>query len=200
MDTTAVKMINTQDFTLDDLHPHPKNPNRGDIDAIADSLNRLGQYRSVVIDQSNTILAGHHVWRAARKLGWSTISATIVDCDAQAALAIVLGDNRLADLGLGPDLQLLLEALTQLEDLTGTGFDAEYIQMLEEAVLGPPDEEHEPGDDDGDELDEDQGFYRRVTLLLDRRVAARWSAIRKLYSDDSAAFATLLGKDPVDEF
>ncbi len=197
----AVKMMSTKDVAIDDLHPHPQNPNRGDVDTIIESLERFGQYRPILIDHHNTILAGHHVWRAAKKLGWNKINATILDCDEQTALAINLADNRIPELGLGPDLQLLMEALTQLEDQTGTGFDPEYIAMLEDAVIGPPEpEDFEPGDNDGDGGGEGEGFYRRITLLLDRRVADRWTAIRKLYSDDSAALATLLGTEKMDQF
>jgi hypothetical protein len=50
------------------------------------------------------------------------------------------------------------------------------------ALFGEPDKSTKPTD-----------LYRRVTLKLTPELAARWVEIRKLYPDDSSAFASLLG-------
>jgi ParB-like chromosome segregation protein Spo0J len=67
-------------------------------------------------------LAGHHVWQAAKDLGWSKVAVTWVDGDDNFCRKIVLADNRTADLGTyrHDDLVDLLESLP---DLTATGYE-----------------------------------------------------------------------------
>ena len=122
----------------------------------------------------------------------------IIDVDDTTARKIMLADNRLADLGLGPNLDLLLKNLEELgNDIAGTGFDEDYIRMLEEAVSGPPDlEELIEETDETESKPED--FYKRLTITIDPRLASKWESIRKLYPDDSTAFASLLGEETPD--
>ena len=190
----SATFIEQREISTSDLKPHPDNPNRGSVDDLAISLEEFGQFRSIVALPDNTILAGHHLVQAAKKLGIRTMRVDVVDCDDKTARKIMLADNRLADLGLGPSLYLLLKNLEQLgDDIVGTGFDADYITMLEEAVAGPPslddlfeDAHEEPADK--------QDFYRRLTLALDPKLITRWERVRKLYDDDSSAFGSLLGE------
>jgi ParB-like chromosome segregation protein Spo0J len=49
----------------------------GDIDALAASIAELGLLHPVVIDRHCKLLAGERRLRAAVKLGWTTIPATI---------------------------------------------------------------------------------------------------------------------------
>jgi len=177
-------------MAIDKLHPHPDNPNRGDINAISQSLQEFGQYRSVVATSDGTILAGHHVVEAAKRDGWTQIRVDILDVDEATARKIMLADNRIADLGLGPDLDLLLEALEKVDDFTGTGFDDEYLAMLQETNAGAP-----PLDELQDEANDavaPEEFYRRLTLVLDPKTVTRWEQHRKNYGDDNEAFISLL--------
>lgn len=89
------------------LRPHPDNPNNGDPDEIALSLQRNGQYRPIVARTDGTILAGHHVYAAAMSLGWEDLEVTFVDVDDATATRILIADNRTAELGPGVDLGLL---------------------------------------------------------------------------------------------
>jgi site-specific DNA-methyltransferase (adenine-specific) len=191
----AVKFVEQKEVAVADLHAHPDNPNRGSVDDLAVSLEEFGQFRSIVGLPDGTILAGHHLVEAAKRIGLKTVRVDIIDTDDKTARKIMLADNRLADLGLGPNLDLLLKNLEQLgEDISGTGFDEDYVRMLEEAVSGPPNL-----DDLADEADETpskpEDFYRRLTILIDPRFATKWEAIRKLYQDDNTAFAALLGEE-----
>jgi ParB-like chromosome segregation protein Spo0J len=185
-------------MAVGDLHAHPENPNRGDIVTIARSLKQFGQYRSVVANKDGTILAGHHVWQAARSIRMPSLRVDMVDADEQSARKILLADNRIADLGPGPDMGLLLEALNRVDDLDGTGFDNDYIAMLEEMNAGAPslnDLEDEAGGPPGKE-----DFYRRISLTIDPRLATRWERYRKDFPDDTEALAALLqwSPDPVE--
>jgi ParB-like chromosome segregation protein Spo0J len=183
--------IKQAEVPVDTLQPHPDNPNRGSVKDIATSLEQFGQFRSIVALEDGTILAGHHVWEATKRIGKPNIRVDFIQCDEQEARKIMLADNRLADLGLGPDLDLLLENLNQLEgDMLGTGFDDEYVKMLEEATAGAP---------EIDDLEDEAGpaqpheYYRRLTITVDPKLVTAWEEHRKTYPDDTAAFAVLLG-------
>lgn len=181
-------------MALGDLKPHPENPNHGDVNQIAESLETHGQYRSVVANKDGTILAGHHVWQAAKNIKMATLRVDVVDADEQSARKILLADNRLAELGPGMDMDVLLEVLNTLDgDLTGTGFDEKYLEMLEEMVAGAPpldDLEREAG---GAPTDED--FMSRLLLVVEKPVLARWMAYRENFENDTDAVQNLLNLD-----
>ncbi len=88
------------------------------------------------------MLAGNHVYRAARELGFQEIAVTFVDLDEEEALKLVLVDNRTSDLA-GYDDALLVELLEGLGDLSGTGFDEAALSDLLDEVAPPPYEEEE---------------------------------------------------------
>lgn len=123
--------------TLDisELSPYHRNPRRGDIAAIARSLEINGQYRPIVVNLGThtgrplEVLAGNHTLAAARTLGWAQIAATTIDVDDVAAARIVAADNRTADLG-DYDTDTLLALLHDLPDLDGTGYDDDYLDSL----------------------------------------------------------------------
>jgi ParB-like chromosome segregation protein Spo0J len=120
----------TEIAQISTLRPFVGNPRRGNLEAIIDSLVAHGQYRPIVVNKkTNTIIAGHHVWQAAKQLGWKEIAVTWIDVDEQTAKKILLADNRIADLATY-DEAALLEILVSLSDLTGTGFEAEDIEGL----------------------------------------------------------------------
>lgn len=141
-------------FPIDTLQAFHRNPRRGNTTAIADSLQARGQYRPIVVNigthtgRPNEILAGNHTWAAARELGWHTIQATTIDVDDDTATTIVLADNRLADLGHYDDTTLL-ELLSELPDLTGTGYTNDDLAAMladldEPTALTDPDDAPPP--------------------------------------------------------
>jgi ParB-like chromosome segregation protein Spo0J len=99
---------------IDDLHTLPGNPRRGDIAAVARSLERFGQRKPIVAKHSDgTIIAGNHTWQAAKQLGWSEIAVVWTDDDDNTAHAFALADNRTAELGTY-DEDALREMIAQL--------------------------------------------------------------------------------------
>ena len=44
----AVKFVEQREVPIEELFPHPDNPNRGSVDDLADSLSEFGQFRSIV--------------------------------------------------------------------------------------------------------------------------------------------------------
>lgn len=129
-------------FAVDDLQTYRGNPRRGDVAAIAASLEARGQYRAIVVNvgthtgRRNEVLAGNHTLLAARSLSWASIDATTVDVDEAEAARIVAADNRLADLGEYDDAELA-ELLELADDLTGTGYTAADLAELQASLTEP---------------------------------------------------------------
>lgn len=135
----AKHKLTVRAYQVKSLRTYPGNPRQGDVAAIANSLNALGQYRPIVVNagthtgRPREVLAGNHTLMAARDLGWASIAAVTVDVDDDQARRIVLADNRTADLAEYDD-RMLLELLAETDDLAGTGFDDEYIRKLEQQL------------------------------------------------------------------
>jgi hypothetical protein len=124
------------------LKHHPRNPRRGDVDRIAESMDVNGVFGALVVQRSTChVLAGNHRLKAARKLGIETLPVTWVDVDDATAHRILLADNRTSDLGSYDDTQLaeLLQALDNDGGLLGTGYDGDDLAELL-AGLEPPED------------------------------------------------------------
>lgn len=151
-------MPKTETVQIKDLNYYYKNPRRGDIEAIANSLKTHGQYKTICVNKGTKtgrpleILAGNHTIKAARTLGWETIQATIIDVDDEAAAKIVIADNRTSDLAEN-DPAILIDLIESLTDLDGTGWANEELEELAETInelteppepLNDPDETPQP--------------------------------------------------------
>lgn len=133
---TKSPILESRSIPLAELSRYPKNPRRGDVTAIAESLRVNGQYRSVVVNvgthtgRAFEILAGNHTYDGAKLLGWEELLADLVDVDDESAARIVAVDNRAADLATYDDRELL-DLLQSLPDLGGTGYtDANLVEFL----------------------------------------------------------------------
>ena len=135
-------VLESKQFAVDELQVYIRNPRRGDVDAIAQSLTARGQYRAIAVNIGThtgrplEVLAGNHTLLAARKLGWTHLSATTVDVDEAEAARIVAADNRLADLGSYDD-EDLLAVLEQAGELMGTGYSVQDLAELQAALHEP---------------------------------------------------------------
>ena len=131
------------------LKEFPGNPRRGDIPAIAASLEEFGQQGPVIVQKSSGyIVAGNHMWLAAKQLGWKEIAAAVIDVDDETAKSYLLADNRLSDLAVY-DTRALYALLRQLADedaLAGTGFTANEMAALM-VTLPVPREPKGPADE-----------------------------------------------------
>lgn len=116
---------------IDTVEPHPDNPRVHDLDAIAASLERFGQTKPIIVQKATGfVVAGNGTRLAAKeKLGWTQIQALVVDFDDEQAKAYLAADNRTSDRARY-DAERLLGLLEGLEDLDGTGFDADDLDTL----------------------------------------------------------------------
>ena len=147
-----VPALESLQVPIDDVHQLPGNPRRGDVDAVAASLQRFGQRKPIVARADGTITAGNHTWQAAKQLGWDEIAVVRVDDDDATASAFALADNRTAELGSYDDA-LLLDLIQSIDDkdlLADTGWSDDAVADLLAQIgsdlpdLPPPDEAAEP--------------------------------------------------------
>lgn len=129
-----------------------KNPRQGDLAAIEGSLRANSQYKPIVVNRGThtgrplEVIAGNHTLMAIRNLTekhpdderWHNVLVHYVDVDDDRAARIVAADNRTAQLGSFDD-RLLLELLSDLEDLDGTGYDNDDLAELEDMIADRPD-------------------------------------------------------------
>ena len=133
--TTPDHAMELRDFGVDELTTYHRNARRGDVEAIARSLERNGQYRAIVVNVGThtgrplEVLAGNHTLMAARRLGWPTVRGTTVDVGDVDAARIVAADNRTADLG-DYDEATLRDLLQSIDDLDGTGYTTDDLAAL----------------------------------------------------------------------
>ena len=128
--------LDAEVIKINSVKPHPDNPRRGDVALIVESLTAHGQYRPIVVNKrDNLILCGSHTHAAAKRLKWTLISAVIIDVDDEQARKIMLADNRTSDLA-SYDTVGLLESLSSLPTLEGTGFEESDIAGMVGDVVG----------------------------------------------------------------
>lgn len=122
---------------VDKLSAHPRNPRRGDVAAIAESIAHNGFFGAVVAQRSTGhVLAGNHRLQAAVEAGATEVPVIWLDVDDATALRILLVDNRTADQSVY-DETVLIEQLRRLKatdvGLAGSGFsDRELNRLLRE--------------------------------------------------------------------
>lgn len=133
----TLKYLRTKVIPLDELTPFPGNARRGRVDVIKESLERNGQYRSLVVRQIENgpliILAGNHTSMALAEAGAKGARCEIIECDDATARRINIVDNRSNDLA-EDDQDALADLLRDLDDYAGTGFTGDEIA----AMLEPP--------------------------------------------------------------
>ncbi|WP_240127008.1 site-specific DNA-methyltransferase [Thermomonas alba] len=104
------------------------------IARIAASIAEFGFVNPILIGADGVIVAGHGRLAAARKLGLATVPVVVLDhLTPTQRRALVLADNRLAELATWDDalLRIELEALQDDGfDLDLTGFDADALAEL----------------------------------------------------------------------
>lgn len=167
-----------EDVPTERLRPHPNNPNQGDVGAIVDSIHENGFYGVIVAQKATSrILAGEHRWRAAREAGLVRVPVMWLDCDDDAALRVLLADNRTAELGLRDETklhELLMQLIDTPDGLAGTGYDPDFLDSLAADLdtkmgevldaIAPEPSAEDPKPDDEDDQDADIPEADRLAL------------------------------------
>jgi hypothetical protein len=176
------------------VKPHPKNIRKHKLDAIQRSLQKYGQMKPIVVQESTKyIIAGNGTWSAAAALGWETIAVNFVDVDDHTAMGFLVADNKASDLS-AYDTAKLKDALTLLADGPGL-FDTlwtvdEYEDLLSQDPAAIT-----------TEFQEFKGGYAESAEEMEARLAAvRTTVARAAYKevpllikqDEHAAFVKRL--------
>jgi hypothetical protein len=123
---------------IDDLKPHPQNYKNHPEDQLLHlehSIRENGFFKNVVVARENTILAGHGVVLAAKRMRLEHVPVRRLDLDPgdPRALKILAADNEIANLAETDD-RALTEILRNLfrsdEGLLGSGFDEKQLAAL----------------------------------------------------------------------
>jgi ParB-like chromosome segregation protein Spo0J len=123
------KIEDVETVGINEIKVHPMNPREGDIGSIIESLNKMGQYRPIVVNKrTRHIVSGNHTYQAAVQLGWEKIAVHWIDVDEIEEIKILIVDNRTSDLATY-DPQELNKLLTTT-NLTGTGFSPEEVAEI----------------------------------------------------------------------
>jgi hypothetical protein len=132
---------------LSRLNPYYKNPRKGDVEKVAESLKAHGQIKPIGVNRGtitgrpNEILFGNHTFKAAKSLRWTKIWVKWFDVDEPTATKIVLADNGTSD-GSTYDDSILTELLMGLKDsgesLIGTTYTDNVLERLVKTMDAGP--------------------------------------------------------------
>lgn len=148
--TDSANLGQLERLSVSSLTQFHKNPRRGNVDSIVESIRVNGIYKPIIVNRGsltgreNEILAGNHTVQAVNRLAeedpedprWSEIDVYVVDVDDDAAARIVVADNRTSDLA-STDTRSLLELLSTIDGVEGTGYiddDVEDLRALLEEM------------------------------------------------------------------
>ena len=127
---------------VDQVRPHPRNANNGDVEEIVASMQIVGCYRPVYVSRrSNLIVGGHHVFEALVSQGFTQVPVKWVDCRSEEEeVRVLAADNGIARRArMDPGLEM--EMLTYLEatefGLAGTGSDEYDLARLKADLEDP---------------------------------------------------------------
>ena len=138
--------IPIEQLVLDD-----KNPRKGRVRQLSESLKEFGQHRDAVIRMLNTktddglsryeVIIGNHMVMAAKMIGWTYVDCKVVTDDDIKAMRRKVADNRLGEIG-GWDEGVLKEILNRVgtdipgidQSFTNKLFADKGIRLKEEPV------------------------------------------------------------------
>jgi DNA modification methylase len=113
-------MISTQWIGVDAIKPNPRNArthSKKQVGQIADSIAAFGFLVPILIDERDTVIAGHGRYRAAVLLGLQQVPVIRVQGLSNAKRrALALADNKIAE-NAGWDRELLASELPELADI-----------------------------------------------------------------------------------
>jgi hypothetical protein len=123
------------------LKPAKKNPRRGAVADVIESLREFGQHRPVVVQHSTgQVIVGNHMLKAAKQLGWQEIDALIVDDKDEKAMRRAIADNAVGDKATWDDEELA-DVMREIGAVPGMN-EADIDKLL--GKLAPPPKVEEP--------------------------------------------------------
>jgi hypothetical protein len=134
-----VRLHEREMVPVSSLRPHPRNYRAHPEDQVAhlmQSLREHGLYRNLIVARDGTVLAGHGVLEAARRLGLPEMPVVRLDLSPNdpKALKLLAADNELGRFAEVDDRALtdLLREISRVDvdGLLGTGYDETQLAAL----------------------------------------------------------------------
>jgi ParB-like chromosome segregation protein Spo0J len=109
------------------------------ITKIASSIKEFGFTNPILIDQDNSIIAGHGRLQAVKKLGYEEVSCIVISGLTKTQIkALIIADNQLA-LNASWDIDKLSLELDSLKDdnfnLDILGFNNDFLKDIQEEII-----------------------------------------------------------------
>lgn len=168
-----------------------RNPRRGAVAEVVESLREFGQHRPIVVQRSTgEVIVGNHLLKAAQTLGWQELDAFIVDDNDEVALRRALADNAVGDKATW-DEQELADVLKE----TGAvpGFDQSEVDKLLDK-LKPEEDKVEPTYPLVPKLNEK---YDYVFVFCQNETDWAWLETRMQLQTEASYKSTAVGKSHV---
>lgn len=169
-------VIKTEMVALSRLTKYYKNPRKGDVEKVAESLSANGQFKPIVCNigtktgRKEEILAGNHTFMGAEKLHWNDILVSWVDVSNAVARKIVLADNGASDGSTYDDsilTELLLEVKEDSGNLIGTTYSDDVLGKLVKGVEADPLSQIDRIEDAPDDMSGVQDLNNDITFESD---------------------------------
>lgn len=202
-------MSNVEIVALKKLVPDSRNArlhNERNIEEIKKSLHELGQHRPFVVQrETNKVIVGNGMLKAALALGWEEGLVLWVDDDDITATRRAIADNRTAEHATW-DERVLQEILSELGnlDVDVPGFSAdevdELVNMAVDGVLPPIVDNSGNEDDRGNRTEPGKramvvSIGTMSTLFDYEKTVALCDAIREKFSGEDGAAMLLFCED-----
>jgi ParB family chromosome partitioning protein len=116
-----------------------RNHSEEQINQIASSIKEFGFTNPILIDQDNSIIAGHGRLQAVKKLGYEEVSCIVISGLSKTQIkALIIADNQLA-LNASWDIDKLSLELDSLKDdnfnLDILGFNNDFLKDIQEEII-----------------------------------------------------------------
>lgn len=128
-------MLIIQNVEISLLKPWGDNPRINDeaVDAVAKSIESFGFNVPILCDRQFTIVAGHTRWKAAKKIGMTSVPVIVIEITEDQRKAFAIADNKTAEIADWdyPKLRKVLEELENIKiSLPSLGFCQAELQAL----------------------------------------------------------------------
>lgn len=143
-----IRFIGYERIALDELETFPGNANVGNVPMIVESLIANNQFRDLVVRRDgkrNVIMCGNHTYLAMVEHGAGPCErddcglcafddwdghprCSVFECSDEEAVRINVADNRIPEFSKRDD-DALADLLMSLEDLTGSGYNADDLRL-----------------------------------------------------------------------
>src|SRR3954467_14806889 len=110
--------MHIEERSVELITPYENNPRANDagVDAVAKSIREFGFRQPIVVDEAGVIIVGHTRYKAAIKLGMTTVPVHVATgLTAEQIQAYRIADNQTATLSDWDDDKLALEILALQE-------------------------------------------------------------------------------------